>query len=77
MERWCPLTVKLSPRSTAMIAAPGVGATARLFPYMGWSSAIGKEVASRAAESCAGRLGTRLGVVPGRQSAAPSDSKVL
>nr|GEZ00192.1 reverse transcriptase domain-containing protein [Tanacetum cinerariifolium] len=42
MERWCPLTVKLSPRSTAMIAAPVVGATARLFPHMGWSSAIGK-----------------------------------
>ncbi|GJS50875.1 hypothetical protein Tco_0624237 [Tanacetum coccineum] len=42
MERWCPLTVKLSSRSTATITAPGVGATARLFPYMGWSSAIRK-----------------------------------
>ncbi|GJT52909.1 hypothetical protein Tco_0987963 [Tanacetum coccineum] len=37
MEIWCPLTVKLSPRSTATIAALEVGATARLLPHMGWS----------------------------------------
>ncbi|GKE38907.1 hypothetical protein Tco_1462312, partial [Tanacetum coccineum] len=42
MEIWCPLTVKVSPRSTATIAALRVGAMARLFPHMGWSSAIGK-----------------------------------
>ncbi|GJR49651.1 hypothetical protein Tco_1400172 [Tanacetum coccineum] len=39
---WSVKIVKLSPRSTATIAASGVGATARLFPHMGWSSAIGK-----------------------------------
>ncbi|GJV33858.1 zinc finger, CCHC-type containing protein [Tanacetum coccineum] len=43
MERWCPLMVKLSPSSTATIASLGVGAMARLFPHMGWSSAIGKD----------------------------------
>ncbi|GJV68421.1 hypothetical protein Tco_1483930 [Tanacetum coccineum] len=42
MERWYPLTVKLSPRSTAKIAASGVGVIARLFPHMGWTSAIRK-----------------------------------
>ncbi|GJX01782.1 hypothetical protein Tco_0185695 [Tanacetum coccineum] len=56
MERWCPLTVKLSPRSTATIAASGVGATARFFPHMGWSSAIGK----------GRRQEDRLEAVPGR-----------
>nr|GEX37601.1 hypothetical protein [Tanacetum cinerariifolium] len=32
MKRLCPLTVKLCPRSTATIAASGVGATTRFFP---------------------------------------------
>ncbi|GKE40186.1 hypothetical protein Tco_1463591 [Tanacetum coccineum] len=77
MERWCPLTVKLSPRSTVKIAAPGVGATARLFPHMGSSLGIGNEVASRAVECCAERLGTHRGVMLRRQSAAPGGSKVL